>query len=546
MSSEYTVEQEINLLEQDEALLTETLIELQQQLKTQAKNKPQLQRKITEIQQELDEIKPRLTQLKATTNPKSDSTSDSTNWYNVPALPTYLMTPEPLFNELKTQLISKPSSAELTARQKKPIFIQSLSGMGKSVMAGILAHHQEIRQAFIDGIFWINLGQNPDLLARQLELIKALGGNSEYLLETSEATTYLRELCLDRCCLFILDDVWDMYDVLAFNALGEKCQLLITTCDTTLTDFLKHSMPHLQQYELSPWTEQLALTFFLHWQTEHNFSQQLVKQLIRASDYLPLTLKMIANQPIAKWETLIDILQQAQSNEFPTTHPRTSMQAMQIQVDSLGEHGEYYTILAVFANYTRIPQMTVVMLWHYLYHFPTEHAHNLLTQLTQKGLLQLETVANKKYLSLHRFQYDYLSTCIEVDSLHIHLLTAYRRRCQHGWSNGPNDGYFFEYLCYHLFAAERYNELKSLLLDFDWMWAKLQVCPLHLLRKDYEILQDNDLIIVKNALRQAVPKAKHDREKLAVQLLKLLRVNSSPELDNLLNQLKELIPTGQL
>ena len=289
----------------------------------------------------------------------------------------------------------------------------------------------------------------------------------------------------------------------------------------------------------------MALTFFLHWRrpAENNYSQQLVKKLICASDYLPLTLKMIASQPISKWETLISILQQAQSNEFPTTHPITSMQAMQIQVDTLGEQGEYYTILAVFANYTRIPQVTVVMLWRYLYHFPTEHAYNLLNQLAEKGLLQLETVTTKNYMSLHRFQYDYLSACTEVDLLHTHLLAAYRRQCQHGWVSGPNDGYFFEYLCYHLFAAERYNELKSLLLDFDWMWAKLQVCSLHLLRKDYEILQDNDLNLIKKALLQAVPKAKHDRENLALQLLKSLRVNSSPELDNLLNQLKELIPT---
>jgi hypothetical protein len=545
MPSEYTVEQEINLLEQDEALLTETLADLQQQLKTQAKNQHQLQIKITEIQQELNEIKPRLKELKTIINVKSNSTANSTICYNVPALPPYLITPEPLFNELLTQLISKPSQVELAAKQKKPILIQSLSGMGKSVIASILAHNQDIQQTFSHGIFWVNLGQNPDLLARQLELIKALGGEDDYLLETSQATNYLGELCLNRRCLFILDDVWDMYDILAFKISEKKCQLLITTCDTTLIDFLKHSMPHIQQHELSRWTEQSALTFFLHWcrQAENNYSPQLVKKLIGASDYLPLTLKMIASQPISKWETLINILQQAQSNEFPTTHPRTSMQAMQIQVDALGEQGEYYTILAVFANYTRIPQTTVVMLWRYLYHFPTEHAYNLLNQLAEKGLLQLETVATKNYMSLHRFQYDYLNTSTEVDLLHTHLLAAYRRQCQHGWVSGPNDGYFFEYLCYHLFAAERYNELKSLLLDFDWMWAKLQVCPLHLLRKDYEILQDNDLNLIKKALLQAVPKAKHDRENLALQLLKSLHVNSSPELDNLLNQLKELIPT---
>ena len=43
----------------------------------------------------------------------------------------------------------------------------------------------------------------------------------------------------DRSCLIILDDVWAMDDVRAFDALGPNCRLLITTRDLEIVRGLK-------------------------------------------------------------------------------------------------------------------------------------------------------------------------------------------------------------------------------------------------------------------------------------------------------------------
>ena len=39
-----------------------------------------------------------------------------------------------------------------------------MGGIGKSVMATRLARDDDVRSAFPAGIFWITLGQTPDLL----------------------------------------------------------------------------------------------------------------------------------------------------------------------------------------------------------------------------------------------------------------------------------------------------------------------------------------------------------------------------------------------
>ena len=148
-------------------------------------------------------------------------------------------------------------------------------------------------------------------------------------------------------------------------------------------------------------------------------------------------------------------------------------------------------------------------------------------------------------MGLHAFQYDYLSTSAEVEKLHQHLLAAYRRHCPHGWSNGPNDGYFFEYLCTHLLAAERTTELKSLLLDFDWLYIKLQNGPLHKLLSDYDLLPDPELKIIKKVLSRGINWLQPDREQLANYLLSQLAELTVPEIQKLLNQLKEIASEWQ-
>ena len=48
-------------------------------------------------------------------------------------------------------------------------------GIGKSVLAAALARDEGMRRRFPDGVFWVTVGERPDVLAAQFELLARLG-----------------------------------------------------------------------------------------------------------------------------------------------------------------------------------------------------------------------------------------------------------------------------------------------------------------------------------------------------------------------------------
>ena len=71
--------------------------------------------------------------------------------------------------------------------------------------------------------------------------------------------------------------------------------------------------------------------------------------------------------------------------------------------------------------------------------------------------------------------------------LHRDLIDAYRSNCPGGWSSGPDDGYFFQHLPYHLSEAGLGDELRGLLLDLDWLEAKLRATDVVQLLADFDL-----------------------------------------------------------
>ena len=52
---------------------------------------------------------------------------------------------------------------------------QGAGGIGKTVLAAAIAHDEEVRRHFPDGVFWTTIGASGNLVAAQSEL---LGGSS--------------------------------------------------------------------------------------------------------------------------------------------------------------------------------------------------------------------------------------------------------------------------------------------------------------------------------------------------------------------------------
>jgi hypothetical protein len=81
--------------------------------------------------------------------------------------------PRPEFTEeLKKRLLSNNQSAP-GVLVMSPIL--GLGGIGKATLAAALAYDRDIQSHFKDGIFWVSLGNQPELFSRLHEWIQALG-----------------------------------------------------------------------------------------------------------------------------------------------------------------------------------------------------------------------------------------------------------------------------------------------------------------------------------------------------------------------------------
>jgi hypothetical protein len=110
-----------------------------------------------------------------------------------------------------------------------------------------------------------------------------------------------------------------------------------------------------------------------------------------------------------------------------------------------------------------------------------------------------------------------------LPELHNLFLDAYKALCSSGWASGPDDGYFFQNLPYHLVEAQKYSDLCALLLDYDWMTKRLKATNISVLIADYETLpvdnRDKDLSLIHESLKLSRHALSRDHTQLSSQLL---------------------------
>jgi tetratricopeptide (TPR) repeat protein len=129
-----------------------------------------------------------------------------------------------LLRDLKDQLIS--------GRGSNVAAIFGLPGVGKTTLATALAHDAEVLAHFGDGVLWVGLGRQPDVMA----LLSLWGGalglpmqEISKLLLLEERAQAIHAAIGTRRMLLVIDDVWESAEGLAFKVGGPNCRYLITT-----------------------------------------------------------------------------------------------------------------------------------------------------------------------------------------------------------------------------------------------------------------------------------------------------------------------------
>lgn len=402
-------------------------------------------------------------------NLQEDLTASSKKHNYIPELPPYTLIKGHDIHALKHLILS-------TSTNK--VGVLGMAGIGKTVLVSALAQDKDVYEAFVDGIFYLVCGQERSLTSLQMQLATALGYAPQPFADKHDGRTFLSQQIGYKKCLIILDDVWQLKQINAFDALGANCKILITTQNQELL-----TASGSEKYEVKLLNEQDALELLSHW------SGQDAKNLVPARDVanqcegLPLALALCGAQirDGDSWEDLRDALQETQIGVL--NHQLGSVErALKISVDGLikenAENGWLYQMLAVFSKNAVIPEAAILTLWLYESSLNERKARQLITRLARKALLTVSGEQGKRLVRLHGLQHSYLcNTLNSLESLNDKLLRAYQSKCSTGWGSGPNDGYYLEHLVEHLLKSNRKSEIYELLIGSpDWMQRKFKDC----------------------------------------------------------------------
>ncbi len=458
--------------------------------------------------------------------------------------------------ELSSEYIHRPAQeAQLLnillehadSDKASPVVVTGMGGCGKTTLVRALCQAERLQGIFNDGILWVPLGQKPDLLKLIGGCINMLAKERPTLIDLQDATREFVSLLGDRRILIVIDDLWDYSHIKPFMQGGSRCVRLITTRNLhTLppnTTIFTLDVLEIEQ-SVALLTNNLEIT---------DFYLKPFHELANLLGNLPLALELargVLRQRLGRGDSLdgaLDYLHTALDRKgvvaFDSRDAIERSQALtlslQVSLDLLdNDEKERFSQIAILLEDVPIPLEVVSILWG-LDKFDTQ---NLVERLTDLSLLIYDFPG--RILRLHNIIREYLSLQLsDPRKLHQSLIDAYAARFPKGWPSASNDGYLFQSLSYHLLQAGRVDELRRLLLDYEWLQAKLKHTDVYDLLVDYarylaisQSGKEAEIERLERAIRQTARILRRDPGKLAGQLHGWLLDDPAPEVQALLAQ----------
>lgn len=449
--------------------------------------------------------------------------------HDVPALPRYYLAREDSLETVKEALFNDTAPVTIT---------NTAGGTGKSVLASAIARDCEVRQAAADGVFWLRLGKSPNIPLLQSSLLEMLkGSDSTPCVDEEQGKSALQVAFEGRSALIILDDVHEPDHVRAFRIFGSQIGLLITTRNPTLSNAINsadYNLPELSDEEAA---RLLAMV-----------SGQKLKSLpamtldiIRAVNANPMALTILGATVKLKTSGWGMVLHRLRNNKADNVVANAIQTALDTPSEgtSILAYKERYPDLTIFPPYVPINLALLQRLWG-------NDASLILAKLAEKELLERDEEGN---VYLHVLHHDYLQAYVQdARAIHRRFLDSYQPV---KWAEVRDDRYIYQHLHHHMHQAGRADVFRHLLLNFEWIHAKLQSTNINALLSDYEyalsVHQDaslstremqsvmDDLRLLRDALQLSAEVLAGDKDQLVPQLLARLLDQDSTQIQRLLD-----------
>lgn len=376
----------------------------------------------------------------------------------------------------------------LNTQQEEPVAItaalQGAGGYGKTTLAAALCHEERIQEEFYDGILWVTLGKKPgDLTVYMEDLIRILSGEPSGLSNPDVAAVRLAELLADHHILMIIDDVWNAVHLKPFLQGGAQCARLITTrnLDVLPASARKVNVDAMRQNEaaallgsgLPPGNEddlrRLAARLG-EWPLLLKLVNGTLRHRVHNTGQPPSNALAYVNKALDKRGlTFFDARDATDRNQAVEKTLGVSIELLQ------PDEWSRYSELAVFPEDVDIPLTTLEQLWSSTGGFDEFDTEDLCDRLMRLSLL-LNFDPTARHIRLHDVIRQYLiqKQGDLLPQLHNQFIEAFSSDIPR-WSELPaQEPYLWNNLAYHLIEAERDDELRRLLLDFNWLQAKLE------------------------------------------------------------------------
>jgi len=132
----------------------------------------------------------------------------------------------------REDLVLRLKSLLLGADDQPMAALSGLPGVGKTGLAIELAHDPDIRERYEDGVLWVGLGREPDLLVLLSQWAIALGLPLEEINKLDRLRDRAKAIHAAigmKRMLLVIDDVWEAHEGLTFKIGGANCAHLVTT-----------------------------------------------------------------------------------------------------------------------------------------------------------------------------------------------------------------------------------------------------------------------------------------------------------------------------
>lgn len=462
----------------------------------------------------------------------------------LPDLPRNFISREAFLKPLRDAVLTG-ANAGVTAQPASAL--KGMGGLGKTVLVKSLLHDPDIVASFGSERYWLTLGSERGPADAQAELLRDITGKSVSIESVSDGVKQLRIALAGRPRLLALDDLWTVEQASAFEELGAGVSIVVTTRQANvLQRFGAHAL------QLGLLDEQQSRELLAAWAAlKIDDLPALADDVVAECGRLPLALAAfgaVVSQSGIGWRDALDAVQARELVEL--ARPIDGYDgnegvfgAIALSFSRLPSADQRaFARCAVVPGDQAVPIAALYGLWHDLPEFgekPRE-VRRLCQRLEDASLWSRDTSAKAvSAWRIHDLVSDFLhASLMDPKAAHRAIAYGYLRSLLRPWTNEEDDGYVLDWLPHHLKEAGQHDRLRDLLLDLDWLRAKLISRGARAVAADSALLPDDHAVaLVGRAVRMSAHVLDDDPLQLEAHLIGRIQIDgANSELCSLLNQ----------